>query len=219
MPMTQQERAVRTRRDLISSAADVFNLRGFALSSLMEISSRAGVSYGALHFHFKNKRVLGEEVERVAFQLLHEIIERGQLRDHPAPLQLLVDTSHRLAQRVAEDSVLRAGFRLGSDATWDGRIDLRQEWCNWVESVLRRSREQGCLASDVVLEDAASAITAAIVGFEVLGRAEGNTDGAWCSRHATTRFWDLILPRLTSGMAVVDFDTAGGQVKAAAAQS
>ncbi|MET7289760.1 ScbR family autoregulator-binding transcription factor [Streptomyces sp. NPDC005573] len=216
--MTQQERAVRTRRDLINSAADVFNHRGFALASLMEISSRAGVSYGALHFHFKNKRMLGEEVERTAYQLLREIVERRQLHDHPLPLQLLVDTSHRLAQRVAENSVLRAGFRLGSDATWEGEIDLRQEWCNWVESVLRRSREQGGLASDVVLEDAASTITAAIIGFEVLGRAEGNTDGSWCSRHATTRFWDLMLPRLASTGAAVAFDTAGGQVKTAAVQ-
>ncbi|MFD6492381.1 TetR family transcriptional regulator, partial [Streptomyces sp. NPDC060188] len=51
----KQQRAVRTRDALIRSAAETFESRGYVQAKLAEISSRAGVSAGALHFHFPNK--------------------------------------------------------------------------------------------------------------------------------------------------------------------
>ena len=53
--MVKQERALRTREALIESAAEVFDREGFSVASLTAISSRAGVSNGALHFHFASK--------------------------------------------------------------------------------------------------------------------------------------------------------------------
>ncbi len=53
--MSKQERAERTRRALIKSAAAVFEEYGYAQARLALISTGAGVSTGALHFHFENK--------------------------------------------------------------------------------------------------------------------------------------------------------------------
>ncbi|WP_405810294.1 ScbR family autoregulator-binding transcription factor [Streptomyces sp. NBC_01520] len=195
--MAMQERAVRTKQLLIVSAAEIFTHDGFASSSLAEISSRAGVSGGALHFHFKNKQVLGEAVESAALHMLHEIMKSTSV-DGPSPLQIVIDASHLLAQRVADDVILRAGMRLSSDATWKGRVELWREWRSWVQTILIDAGEQGNLASDIELSDAVCAITATVAGLEMLGRIDGDTDTQWCSRDTITRFWYLILPRLAS---------------------
>ncbi|MFD7896539.1 ScbR family autoregulator-binding transcription factor [Streptomyces sp. NPDC059743] len=202
--MAKQDRAVRTRRELIRSAAEVFDRAGFADSSVTQICARAGVSHGALHFHFGNKRALGEAVESAAAQTLLYITGNVPLR-HPAPLQLLVDTSHTLAQRLSCDPVLRAGFGLGSDATWQGGVNLWQQWQDWVQLMLTVARDQGSLAADVVLDDAVSAITAVIAGLEVLGRS----DAQWHSRQAVTPFWRLMLPQLSAEAVRAQIDATG----------
>ncbi|WP_327237723.1 TetR/AcrR family transcriptional regulator [Streptomyces sp. NBC_01317] len=191
--MAKQDRAVRTRQELIRSAAEVFGRGGFADSSVTQICSRAGVSHGALHFHFKNKQALGEAVEAAAARILLHITGHVPLR-HPAPLQLLVDTSHTLAARLSCDPLLRAGFGLGSDATWRGGALLLQQWQDWVQLMLTVARRQGSLAADVMLDDAVHAITAVVAGLEVLGR----DDARWYSRRAVTSFWRLTLPHLAA---------------------
>ncbi|MFG3498311.1 ScbR family autoregulator-binding transcription factor [Streptomyces sp. NPDC047928] len=211
--MAMQDRAVRTRRQLIRSAAEVFDRGGFAGSSVGQICARAGVSQGALHFHFRSKRALGEAVESAAAQTLLRITGQSPPSAHPAeagassPLQLLVDTSHALAQGVACDPVLRAGFGLGSDATWRSGVNLWRQWQDWVRWMLTVARDQGSLAPDVVLDDAVSAITAMVAGLEVLGRS----DSHWHSRQAVTPFWRLMLPRLAARAVQGRIDAAGSR--------
>ncbi|MER5891862.1 ScbR family autoregulator-binding transcription factor [Streptomyces sp. NPDC001876] len=193
--MAKQDRAVRTRQELIRSAAEAFDRSGFAPSSLTEISVGAGVSSGALHFHFGSKRALGAAVESEAARILQDIIAPHPC-ERPASLRNLVDTSHVLARRLAEDVVLRAGFGLAGDAAWQENIALWGVWHTWVRSMLTRARAEGVLAADVLIEDLASAVTASVVGAQALGRA----DADWSPRQAVDRFWNLLLPRISTAM-------------------
>lgn len=90
--------------------------------------------------------------------------------------------------------MLRAGFRLGTDATWHGDGDLWEHWQDWVQLMLTVARDQGSLAPEVGTEDAVYAITAVLAGVEVRARR----DAEWCSRQAVNQFWRLLLPRLAS---------------------
>ncbi|MFD9543646.1 ScbR family autoregulator-binding transcription factor [Streptomyces sp. NPDC060022] len=193
--MAKQDRAVRTRQELIRSAAEAFDRNGFAPSSLTEISVGAGVSSGALHFHFGSKRALGAAVESEAARILQDIIA-PRPSERPASLRNLVDTSHILARRLAEDVVLRAGFGLAADAAWQEDVALWRVWHSWVRSMLTRARAEGVLAADVLIEDLVSAVTAVVVGAQALGRA----DADWSARHAVAQFWNLMLPRITTAM-------------------
>ncbi len=192
--MAKQDRAVRTRDELIRSAAATFDRDGYALSSLTEISSLAGVSCGALHFHFSSKRALGEAVESAAAQALRDILSTRP-HSHLTSLQTVVEASQTLAGRLSQDVVLRAGFGLGGDATWRGEATLWTQWRAWVGSVLVLAHSEGGLAPDVVLEDAVSAVTAAVVGSQALGRA----DADWSAQRAVAQFWNLLLPRISTG--------------------
>ncbi|MFE2017785.1 ScbR family autoregulator-binding transcription factor [Streptomyces sp. NPDC059499] len=193
--MAKQDRAVRTRQELIRSAAEAFDRSGFAPSSLTEISVGAGVSSGALHFHFGSKRALGAAVESEAARILQDILAPHPC-ERPASLRNLVDTSHVLARRLAEDVVLRAGFGLAGDAAWQENVALWGVWHTWVRSMLTRARAEGVLAADVLIEDLASAVTASVVGAQALGRA----DSDWSPRQAVDRFWNLLLPRISTAM-------------------
>ncbi|WP_406393878.1 ScbR family autoregulator-binding transcription factor [Streptomyces sp. NBC_00887] len=193
--MAKQDRAVRTRQELIRSAAEAFDRSGFAPSSLTEISVGAGVSSGALHFHFGSKRALGAAVESEAARILQDILAPHPC-ERPASLRNLVDTSHVLARRLAEDVVLRAGFGLAGDAAWQEDVALWRVWHTWVRSMLTRARAEGVLAADVLIDDLASAVTAVVVGAQALGRA----DADWSPRQAVDRFWNLLLPRIGTAM-------------------
>ncbi|MFI0507022.1 ScbR family autoregulator-binding transcription factor [Streptomyces albogriseolus] len=204
--MVKQERALRTRRALIRAGAELFAREGFVAASLSTISGEAGVSNGALHFHFANKRALARAVEDEALVRLRLVIEESLGRDGRA-LPALVDATYGLVDRIAEDVVVRAGFELGDDPGRGESASLRREWQHWVEETVRRAERDGWLARGVSADDAATVVVAATVGFEVLGGEEA----AWLSQERVAGLWKLLLPRLTERPTLVR--AVGGRVK------
>ncbi|MEV7558428.1 ScbR family autoregulator-binding transcription factor [Streptomyces sp. NPDC089795] len=202
--MVKQERAARTRETLIRCAAQIFDREGFAVASLNGISSLAGVSSGALHFHFASKAALADAVEAAALTRLLAVTDPG-----PAPragsVQLLVDVTHGLAAALRTDVVLRAGFELGGEPSRDAQSDLRACWRRWVEDTLEKADAAGELSPQVAARDVATALVAATVGFEVLGAR----DAAWLSASTVTRFWRLLLPTLVPGPLLEGLDAEG----------
>jgi AcrR family transcriptional regulator len=189
--MVKQERAARTRHALIQAAAAVFAEEGFAMASLSTISRRAGVSNGALHFHFANKSALADAVEAEAAEIVHRITETARIRQGDS-LQTVVDATHELMGSLAHEVVVRGGFELAGDSARRGQSTLRTQWRRWVEDTLRRAERNGALAEGVSWADSARVIVAATTGFEVLG----GDDASWLSQQNMTRFWGVILPRL-----------------------
>ncbi|WP_405567379.1 TetR/AcrR family transcriptional regulator [Streptomyces sp. NBC_01167] len=189
--MAVQERAVRTRNALIVSAAELFDRDGFEVASLSMISARAGVSSGALHFHFSSKAALADAVGQEAAQRLEMITrQRGD-----GGLQVLIDATHALVRALDRDAVLRAGFGLSDRAEHDQvGAGLRRVWQEWVEGVLVRAEGEGVLAGGPSVRDAVTAVVAVTAGLETLGRQ----DASWLSQTPLTRFWGLLLPRLAA---------------------
>lgn len=212
--MVKQERAARTRQALIRAGAEVVAKEGFAPASLSTISRRAGVSNGALHFHFESKKVLAQAIESEALETVRRIVGDAAEKDG-GPLQGLVDAMHELVGSIADDAVIRAGFELGDDPAYDAEPSLRREWQQWVEEMLHRAEREGWLAEGVAADDAATAIVAATVGFEVLGAG----DRTWLREEKLAGFWDLLLPRLTERYDLVSVSVSevrngiGGKLK------
>ena len=53
--MKKQEQSARTRQALTDAAPELFTERGYDHASAMDIARGAGVTVGALHYHFRGK--------------------------------------------------------------------------------------------------------------------------------------------------------------------
>lgn len=95
---TQAQRRASTRASLLRAAAAVFAAKGFAACSLDDVAARAGLSKGALTYHFTTKEALfralaeeslGERIGRV--QALPDWIDPG---DPGAARQIVAALPH-----------------------------------------------------------------------------------------------------------------------------
>ncbi|MFB6556126.1 ScbR family autoregulator-binding transcription factor [Streptomyces sp. NPDC056405] len=197
--MKKQERAIRTRHALIRSAAELFEQRGYVQARLAEISSGAGVSSGALHFHFPNKTAVADAVESEAGRILRRSARKAY-DDQPNALQTLVDVSHVLAHLLRQDVVVRAGFRLNCDNTLRTGLSLRQEWQSCVQQLLAQAADEGSLKPGLPQRDLVMALVAATTGFEILSRENHQ----WLSRRSLSRYWRLLLPSVAEAHVAVD---------------
>ncbi|MFE3070387.1 ScbR family autoregulator-binding transcription factor [Streptomyces sp. NPDC059247] len=203
--MTRQERAALTREALIRAAAAEFERQGYASATLSAISAEAGVSPGALHFHFENKAAVAAAVEHEASALLRRTA-RSVYGQRSNALQNLTDTSHALARLLREDVVVRAGFRLSCAQNGRTDLNLRQEWHSCVRQRLAEAADEGLLTPDTGRQrDLARTVVAATVGLETLC----GDNGAWLSAETVTGLWRALLPLLADPRALTGLDPSG----------
>ncbi|MEU9079224.1 ScbR family autoregulator-binding transcription factor [Kitasatospora sp. NPDC004745] len=199
--MVKQERAGRTRQAVLLAAADSFASVGFEAASLVDISRRAGVSKGALYFHFVSKQALADGVRAAAGREIGSAALRALRTGDPA-LQGLIDFSHELARLLREDVLVRAGVRLGrqgppragtpddlpgTDATWRSLTAV-------VRRLLDRAAEGGELRPGLDRRAAAELLTAVAAGQVLLAAEEPDRP---CSE-AVGRLWAAALPALVA---------------------
>src|SRR5262249_39937193 len=67
--LPRQDRAERTRNAILEAAAVVFDERGFNGASLSDILAKAGVTKGALYFHFSSKEELARAIVEEQFSV------------------------------------------------------------------------------------------------------------------------------------------------------
>lgn len=78
MPKRTHEDSLETKRSILESAKRLFSRRGFERTSLSDIAKYAGVTRGAIYWHFENKEelllALDDSVahEQFSFNLLYE---------------------------------------------------------------------------------------------------------------------------------------------------
>lgn len=202
--MTRQERAARTRCELVRAAAAQFERQGYVSTTLNGICRQVGVSSGALHFHFASKAALADVIEQVTSSTLQRLISASRPRRAGA-LQELVDISQLLVARMGDDQIIRSGVRLSQDVSRQGNLPFRQHWRAHVLALLEEARADGSLAPRVKIADAASAITLATEGAMNLGRE----DSQWPVVSSMAGFWRLMLPQLAAADFADRMDPSG----------
>ncbi|MFE2876872.1 ScbR family autoregulator-binding transcription factor [Streptomyces roseus] len=212
-----QERSERTRRKLVHAGAEMFHRNGYANATLLEIAAYAGVTKGALYFHFASKDELARAVQLRGCELLRESV-RELRASSGSPLQTLVDMTHWLALNLREEPAIRAGFRITKEcAGLSGpATDFHRIWLAEVCGLLRAARDAGELRAGGRWESIESLVAAAACGIETLA-ATGMPYAELQRRVAG--LWSLLLPSLVPEDAqrgfrvgMPDPDTAPGRV-------
>ncbi|MEV0916177.1 ScbR family autoregulator-binding transcription factor [Streptomyces sp. NPDC049967] len=197
--MAQQERAIRTRRAVIEAAAAVFAERGYAAATMAEILQRAGMTKGALYFHFDSKEMLARGV-------IEAQVDPAQWAPRELKLQEWIDVGMTLAERIPSDVVLLAGIRLSADM--QGRTRFGSAWPTWtglVAKLLTEAKEQGEVLPHVDPEETSQAFVGAWVGTQLVSEAEARW-GDLSQRVSV--LYNLVLPAIATPAALMKLDTA-----------
>ncbi len=102
--------AQETRSRLLDAAEQVFHKHGVSGSSLDEIAKAAGLTRGAIYWHFKDKAELFEAMmDRVTLPLEGVLYSAGK-GAHPDPLSLLKLSTTDVLLRTARDKHLQRVF-------------------------------------------------------------------------------------------------------------
>lgn len=163
--MVKQDRAIRTRRIILEAAARVFEERGYRAATIAEILSTAGVTKGALYFHFGSK-------EQLAQGVLHEQDQRFTIDDRPCKLQELADVVLLHAYRLQSDPMVRAGVRLTMDQYAEGldRSGPFLRWSGVCRELLEKAQAQGELLPHVVPSVTADVVVGTFAGVQSMSQ-------------------------------------------------
>ena len=98
-----KEEALETRNAILDAAEVVFQKQGVSRTSLAEIAAAAGVTRGAIYWHFRNKEdVFNAMIERIVGAVERKLAEL-QARNDENPVRLIRDLSCYYIDRVAND--------------------------------------------------------------------------------------------------------------------
>lgn len=162
--MARQERAIRTRRTILEAAAAVFDERGYTSATIGEILERAGVTKGALYFHFGSKEelALGVFEEQLAISLPSQ----------SSKLQELVDSGLVLALRLRTEPLVRAsvGLALDQGALGLDRTPAFGMWIDQTTRTLAEAKAGGELLPHVDPTETAELLVASFSGVQLLSQ-------------------------------------------------
>ncbi|MFD8122982.1 ScbR family autoregulator-binding transcription factor [Streptomyces albidoflavus] len=166
-----QARSEQTRLRLVRAGAEMFDRNGYAKATLEQITAAAGMTKGALYFHFASKDGLAEAVQARGRSMLREFVEE-QLNTGVSPVQALVDLTHWLARTLYEDPVVRAGFRIAAERVGPQppAADIGRAWTEEIRLLLARAHEAGELRTGRTrgAEGPETLLTATVRGIEAL---------------------------------------------------
>ncbi|TDU02207.1 TetR family transcriptional regulator [Streptomyces sp. 846.5] len=202
-----QERALRTRMFLVERAAEVFARRGYRGASLDEIATAAGVSTGALHFHFPTKVQLSDAVRAAGQPALRLLVQSLDTR-RPAPVQQLINLSQLVLEWLAGDVKVRIAVRMHHELppAPESGPDFCTDWLYEMRVLTALAARRGNLLPGLDLPEVDATIAAATAGAELLAGRQGRCRGV--SEVAAT--WRLILPGLVGEAAARGLDPYGG---------
>lgn len=194
--MAQQARAVVTRAAIIDGAAAVFQRHGYGSTSLADVCAEAGVTKGALYFHFDSKEALA----RAIIDAQHELssaIGRELLEAHTRGLDAMIVMSLEIADQLHNNPVVSAGVRLTIEAAnFEAPVDAPYlEWMSAAEEFLRRGQSEGDIADTVEVDTAAHFIISAFTGVQVISDV---LTGRQDIQERLVEMWGMLLPGLAS---------------------
>ncbi len=141
----KQERAARTRSSLVEAAAKEFDRNGYEGTSLARVSRTAGISIGALTFHFASKGELADAVLTQGLRATRTAVERVRAQEAPA-LRSIIELTLSLVRLLEEDPSVRATARLFRERT-NGARDWSFEWAPFVTELVTQGRWDDLKAS------------------------------------------------------------------------
>lgn len=168
-----KEEAEGTRNLLLDAAEQVFNEKGVAHTSLADIASAAGLTRGAIYWHFESKADLFHAMlERVTLPM-DAMLDQLSVQQMSTPFTFLHNAAASVLKRVATDEHTRRVFEIishqcelaGDMAIARTRqLENRADCLTKIEQAMRAAMAQGDLPSSMNARTAAFGLHSLIDG-------------------------------------------------------
>ena len=171
-----KEGALETRNAILDAAERVFQERGVSRTSLAEIAAAAGVTRGAIYWHFKNKADLFDAMIERAFDPPEAKLAEVLARESADPLDMLRELAVYFLGRVAAEPqylrVLEISWHkceyVGEMATSrDNHLECGNRYLAINESAIRKAIELGILSHRIDPRRAPVGVMAVVDGLVV----------------------------------------------------
>lgn len=152
MARRTKEEALATRELLLDTAETIFLQRGVAQTSLNDIACAAGLTRGAVYWHFEDKAALYNALMDRLSTTCATLVQGAQ-QQHPhdavaalrslanAPARLILDNAHAL--RLFTIAMHRVEFSEDLAAIWARHVSKGSEYIALIEESLRAVEAQG----------------------------------------------------------------------------
>jgi len=200
-----QERAVTTRRRILESAAVVFDRYGYAGATMAQILEEAGLTKGALYFHFASKEELAKalfsEEERWSSLLAAPRSDR--------PVQDVIDFTHIFAEALIKDALVRASIRMAIEYgtfTNQDQFTTYSMWAAALHTPLSRAQKRGHLRPDVDITTTADTVVACFTGLQIMSQVVSQRSDL---HERLAAWWTLTLPGLVPTLQAGGYQVGG----------
>ncbi|MEV8236965.1 TetR family transcriptional regulator [Rhodococcus sp. NPDC077669] len=162
-----QERAVRTRANILDGAATEFARYGYAGSSVTRILDNTSSTKGAMYFHFSSKQEIAAAVLDTAAAAYIAIATRWSTADGVPPLDAIAGMVDDAAQAFDDDVALRAEARLSVEPDFHAHR-ASAAWEAAVLDLAGRAAESGSLRQGFTAERFVRVLAASLAGYRLL---------------------------------------------------
>ncbi len=173
MARRTKEEAQATRDLLLDTAEQVFLKRGVSRTSLNEIAAAAGVSRGAIYWHFQDKADLFNAMMVRVTMPIEEAVGSNSDPGNADPLAQARTTLIDALRKTATDPQVRRVFEIAThkveyvdelSSVRERHLTVRNSCLSHVTQGLNLARERGQVASDLCTRSAALGLHALIDG-------------------------------------------------------
>ena len=200
--MAQQARSEATRWKILTAAVELFGDTGYTSTGLGDVIERAGLTKGALYYHFDSKESLAEAIIAEAAARVWNAVDA--INHAPSPgMEKVIHSSFVIAGIVTGDPLTRTGAQLmralgefseKATQTYTGMQMLLTE-------LVKQAGAEGDLRADVDPEVVGELLIATYLGAEQLSIGTSTNDLAGRLQRA----WSILLPAIADAAALPYF--------------
>ncbi|WP_432735701.1 TetR family transcriptional regulator [Maridesulfovibrio sp. FT414] len=172
MARKTKEEAEKTRQALLASAFKVFNDKGYAKTTLQDIAEDAGVTRGAVYWHFKNKIDLFEKLFDYAFMPVRDLLF-SKFEEKLPPQEMLSSLMQVWISHAGGDENFRAAFGIMFNKTeWSEELmpfkmkfrEYEYKFIKRAEVIIEQGRKEGVFRDEIKPDIAAAQYFSLLLG-------------------------------------------------------
>jgi len=100
---TMQEELIDKKKQLLDAALHVFATQGFEKASMREIAASAGLTTGAIYYHYKNKDDLYYDAVKESAYFVHKLSEKDKDSKVKSNQEMFEEISNNVRNRMSKE--------------------------------------------------------------------------------------------------------------------